>query len=124
MQRSQKGTMGPIGTTMPGTDIPIHRLPVSDIYIFRKIKAKNYKTPWIRAEVTRSLSDLQFWGYIIEPWSYQWMRQFDYSSHDWVQLSALTHRVTLLHNDFTQFSAMMHGQFAKLAQVHLKKYSA
>ena len=26
------------------------------------------------------------------------MRQFDYSSHDWFQLSALTHRITLLRN--------------------------
>ena len=31
------------------------------------------------------------------------MMQFDYSSHDWVQLSALTREVTLLHNDLTKF---------------------
>ena len=26
------------------------------------------------------------------------MRQFNYSSHDWIQTSALTHRATLLRN--------------------------
>ena len=31
-----------------------------------------------------------------QPWRCQWIRQFDYSSRDWVQLNALTRRVTLL----------------------------
>ena len=43
-------------------------------------------------------NDLQSCAMTTQPWRHQWMRQFNYSSHDWIQTSALTPRATLLRN--------------------------